>query len=81
VSALTDLSFPRIMNFLDHSLTLATRGIIVYGTSLIYEAIFVKKMTFCSGPFFKLENECLLEILDHFLDLKVTAQPGPFSKL
>jgi hypothetical protein len=69
------------MTVLDHSPTLATRGITVYGTSTIYQTIFVTKMTVRSGPFSELENDCPSEILDHFPDWKVTAQPGPFSKL
>lgn len=72
---------PRRMIVLDHSPTLATRGIVVYGMSTIYWTIFVTKMIVCSRPFFELENDCPLEILDHFLDWKVTSQPRPFSKL
>jgi hypothetical protein len=34
-----------------------------------------------SGPFSELENDRPLEILDHFSNMKVTAQLGPFSKL
>jgi hypothetical protein len=69
------------MSVIDHSPTLAIRGIVVYGTSTIYHTNFVKIMIVYSGPFFELENDCLSEILDHFMDWKVTSQPGPFSKL
>jgi hypothetical protein len=74
-------SLPMRMIFLDHSPTLATRGILVNGTPIIYRTIFVTKMTVRSGPFSKLENDYLTEILDHISDWKVTAQPGPFYKL
>jgi hypothetical protein len=69
------------MTILDHSPILATRGIAIYGTSAIYQTIFITKTIIHYGPFSELENNCPLEILDHFLDWKVTAQPGPFSEL
>jgi hypothetical protein len=69
------------MIFLNHSPTLATRVIIVYGTSTIYQTIFITKMIVLSEPFFELENGYPSEILNHFLDWKGTAQPGLFSKL
>jgi hypothetical protein len=61
--------------------TLATRGFVVYGTSAIYQTIFITKRTDRSGPFSELENLCPSEILGHFPDWKVIAQPGPFFKL
>jgi hypothetical protein len=67
---------PRRMIVLDHSPTLGTRGIDVYGTSTI-----CRTMTFCFRAFSELEDECPSKILDHFPDWKVTSQPGPFSKL
>jgi hypothetical protein len=69
------------MIVLDHSPTLATRGIIVYGTSTIYQTIFIMKMTVRSGPFSKMENACPLEISNHFPNWKETAHPGPFFEL
>ena len=47
---------PRRMTILDHSPTLDTRGITVYGTSTIYWTIFIMKMTSRSGPFSELEK-------------------------
>jgi hypothetical protein len=73
------------MIVLDHSPTLATRGIIVYGTSTIYQTIFITKMTVRSGPFSELENDVRqksrttfrtgkeLPNLDHFPNWKMTA--------
>jgi hypothetical protein len=69
------------MTILDHSPTLATRGINVYGTSTINRTIFITKMTIRSGPFSELENARPSEISNHFLDWKGIAQPGPFYKL
>jgi hypothetical protein len=69
------------MIVLDHSPTLATRGIVVYGTSTIFQTIFITKMIVYSGPFSELENDYPSEILGHFPDWKVITQPGPFSKL
>jgi hypothetical protein len=69
------------MTVLDHSPTLATRGIIVYGTSTIYQTIFITKMTVRSGPFSELENACPSEISNHFPNWKGTAHPGPFFEL
>jgi hypothetical protein len=69
------------MTFLDHSSTLVTRGIIVYGTSTIYRTVFITKMTVRSGPFSEQENACPLEISNHFLNWKGTAHPGPFFEL
>jgi serine/threonine protein kinase len=64
------------MIVLNHSPTLATRGIIVYGASTIFQT-----MTVGSRPFSKLENDCPSKIFDQFSKWKVTAQPRPFSKL
>jgi hypothetical protein len=69
------------MIVLEHSPTLATRRIVVYGTSTIYWTIFITKMTVRYRPFSELENDFSLEISNHFPDGKGTAQPGPFSKL
>jgi hypothetical protein len=69
------------MTVIDHSPALATRGIVVYGTSTIYHTIFITKMTVRSGPFSELENACSLEISNHFLNWKGTAHLGPFFKL
>ena len=71
----------RRMNVLDHSPTLATRGITIYGISTIYRTIFITKMIVRSRPFFELENSRLSEISNHFPDWKGNAQPRPFSKL
>ena len=51
---------------LDHSPTLATRGIVVYVTSAIYRTIFITKMTVRSGLFYELENSCPSEISNYF---------------
>jgi hypothetical protein len=69
------------MIVLDHSPTLATRGIVVYGTSSIYHTIFITKMTVRSGPFSELENACPSEISSHFPNWKGTTHPESFSKL
>jgi hypothetical protein len=69
------------MIVLDHSPTLDTKGIIVYGTSAIYRTIFITKMTIRSGPFFELENAWPLEISNYFSNWKGSAHPGPFSEL
>jgi hypothetical protein len=69
------------MTFLDHSPTLATRGITVYGTSTIYWTIFITKMIVRSEPFSELENSCPSEISNHFPNWKGTAHPGPFFEL
>jgi hypothetical protein len=69
------------MIILDRSPTLATREIVVYGTSAIYRTIFITKMIVQSGPFSELENVCPSEISNHFPDWKGTAELGPFSKL
>jgi hypothetical protein len=69
------------MNFLYHSPTLAIRGIILYGTSTIYQTIFNMKITIRSGPFSELENACSSKISNQFPDWKGTAQLEPFSKL
>jgi hypothetical protein len=61
------------MTVLDHPPTLATRGITVYGTSIVYWTIFIMKMTVRSGPFSELENVCPSEISTHFLNCKGTA--------
>jgi len=74
----------RRMTSLDHSPTLATRGINVYGTSAIYQTIFITKMNVRSGPFSELENECPLwtifrtgkwmSALDHFPNWKMNVR-------
>jgi hypothetical protein len=69
------------MTVLDHSPTLARRGIDVYGTSTIYRAIFITKITVRSIPFSELENSYPLEISNHFLNWKGTVHPGPFFEL
>jgi hypothetical protein len=72
---------PRRMNILNHSITLATRGIVVYGTLAICQTIFITKMIVRSRPFFELENACPSEISNHFPNRKGTAHPRPFVKL
>jgi hypothetical protein len=69
------------MIVLDDSPTLAIRGITVYGTSTIYQTIFIMKMTVRSRPFSEMENACSSEISNHFLNWKGTAHPGPFFEL
>ena len=76
---------PRRMIVLDHFPTPDTMGIVVYGTSTIYQTIFVKKMTVHFGPFFKLEmivhkkswttfrTGKWLPNLDHFPNWKMTS--------
>jgi hypothetical protein len=60
---------------------LATRGIVVYGTSSIHQTIFIMKMTIRSGPFFELENAYPLAISNQSSKWKGTAHPGPFFEL
>jgi hypothetical protein len=60
---------------------LATRGIVVYGTSTIHRTIFITKMTIRFGPFSELENASSLEISNHFPNWKGTAHLGPFFEL
>ena len=72
---------PRKNIVLDHSPTLATRGIVVYGTSTIYRTIFITKMTIRFGLFSELETECPSEISNHFPNWKGTSHPGPFFEL
>ena len=69
------------MIILYHSPTLATRGIVVYGTSTIHRTIFITKMTVRSGPFSELENACPSEISNHFPNWKGTTHLGPFFEL
>jgi hypothetical protein len=69
------------MIILDHSPTLDTRGINVYGTSTIYQTIFITKMIFRSGPFFEMENTYPSETSNQFPKWKGTAHPGPFYEL
>jgi hypothetical protein len=69
------------MIFLDLSPTLDTRGIIIYGTSTIYQTIFITKNIVIYGPFSELENAYPSEISNHFLNWKGTAHPGQFSEI
>jgi hypothetical protein len=64
------------MIVLYHPPILATRGIVVYHTSSIFQTMIVH-----SGPFSELENDFPSEILDHFPNWKVISQPRPFCKL
>jgi hypothetical protein len=77
----TESDLSRRKNVLDHSPTLATRGIFVYGTSTIHRTIFIMKMTVQSGPFSELENAYPSEISNHFPNWKGTTHPGPFFEL
>jgi hypothetical protein len=71
----------RINIFLDHSPTLSTRGIVVYGTSKIYRDILITKMIVRYGPFSELEKCLSVKNLKPLSELESNFLSGPFFEL